>query len=755
MKRPMLYWVVLFILGEVLFRSIPVGCIGVIAVGMFVGIRYIRISYLQDNRCLCLLGVVFFILGAVCTAYMDKKLAICNIAAGENVTFKGFVKDVEEKKGENCYTVTVSQINEQLVKVCIIVETGQQIVPGSQVFGSGIVKAFSKSTNPGGFDEENYQYGRGNLLFLEKGSFTERKGMVVSVRKLLYDIRQSLKQVYDTLFSEVNASLAKAMVLGIRSELDSDIKQLYQRNGIAHLIAISGLHIAMLGGTIYHFLRKRMGSYPVAAAFGMVFILLYGIMAGLSGATLRAVVMLAMSMGADVSGRRYDIITSISVALLLMLLCNPYQVSQAGFLLSFGAVIGIAVVNPIWNLVFGETSSCLEGFRISVSVQMVLLPILLYYFYEIPVYGIFLNVIVVPLMSILLALLLFCGIMGIFFPQCTILPVKMADGIFFLYEKLCGLSEQLPFHTICTGRPDVMWIICYYGILAVFVLSVYKEKRKVQILSIVSLLLLLLFLYVPGNLKICMFDVGQGDGIYIRTPNHRHILIDGGSSSKQKVGTYVLKNGIKYYGGAVLDYVFVTHSDSDHYSGIEELLEEKTVSIHNFVLPAVTNPDEAYRELEQKATEQGCRIYYMKKGDVLKAGNVIFYCLNPEQKTYEDKNQGSIVLKMTYKSFDMLFTGDMDETTEKEMPGELMKGIEVLKVAHHGSTTSSSEMFLKNAAFHTALVSVGEKNRYGHPAKEVIERLETYCQRVYLTKDSGAITIDTDGEEYKISTFVR
>ena len=232
-----------------------------------------------------------------------------------------------------------------------------------------------------------------------------------------------------------------------------------------------------------------------------------------------------------------------------------------------------------------------------------------------------------------------------------------------------------------------------------------------------------------------------------------HILIDGGSSSIKKVGTYVLKNGIKYYGGGSLDYVLVSHSDSDHYIGIVELLEEPTVSIRHFVLPATSNPDDAYLELEKLAKEKGCELLYIQKGDSLQLGSVRFECISPKRQVYEDKNQGSMVLYMKYRQFDMLFTGDMDETVEREVVAQLPKQIAVLKVAHHGSATSSSEFFLKRISFQTALVSVGERNRYGHPAKEVMERLCQNSSFIYLTKDHGGITIDSDGVRYTITTM--
>ena len=756
MKRPMLYWVILFILGEVLYRITPISIVGMIAAGMAFGIYVIPVDLIKKYNKVFYIGILFFLFGAIRLGVISEQMGFCKMEEGRQVVVQGTITGVEVS-GNSCYYILKSsriEGKEIHIKVRLSFNEEDMVTLGSRLVGTGEVKAFGNATNPGEYDEQSYQNGKGIFLFLQKTEVVEQKRPVVPIREGLYQLRRFFSKLYITLFGEKNGSLAAAMVLGEKGSLDTDIKQLYQRNGIAHLTAISGLHIAMIGGTLYHFLRRCLGSYPVSAGIGIFFILLYGVMTGLSEATIRAVIMLITLIGAEVSGRKYDCITAVSLALFLMLAANPYQITQAGFQLSFGAILGIAVVNPLWKHIFPKMPQLVNGLMVSISVQLVILPVMLYYFYEIPVYGIVLNVIVVPLMSLLLALLLICGVTGSFFFKGATLLAKPAQAIFTLYELLCNVSEKLPFHTICMGRPSVWWLLLYYVILSLILVAGYRKKYNLLVWVGVLYIGIFSVFLLPGNFRICMFDVGQGDGIYMCTPDRKHILMDGGSSSKQKVGTYVLKNGVKYYGGAVLDYVFISHSDSDHYSGILELFDEETIRIKNLILPAVSNPDEAYMQIEKKALEKGCNIYYMKRGDSLKVGNVTFYCLNPVRKTYEDKNQGSLVFWVTYDKFDILFTGDMDETVENEIADVVTGEIEVLKVAHHGSATASSEMFLKKLKPVIACVSVGEKNHYGHPAKEVMERLEQFCRKIYLTKESGAITIDTDGNRYQITTFL-
>lgn len=807
MKRPMLYWVISFVLGEVLTGMVPGTGMVVICIIIFTVIWRGRQAYIERNRRLLCFGVLFFLFGFICTAFWNRKAELCDFKEGELVDFRGRVVERIDKNDKYTYKIKSTIIGGKRICAGLLMESGEVITLGSVIAGEGEYRDFSIAANPGQFDERSYQLSKGNYFRLINVRINDFHLPVIGIRQVLWNLRKEASEVLERYMKERSYSIARAMLLGEKADMDQEIKELYQRNGIAHLLAISGLHVAMLGGTLYHLLRRVSGSFGFAAFSGGIFIIMYGMMTGLSGATIRAVIMLVLTIGSDVLGRKYDAVTGLSIALIIMLINNPMQVGQAGFLLSFGAVMGITCVYPVLKekievvcgkkvLDSGEKEriarsipgKVMNGFLVSLSVQLVTTPILLYFFYEIPLYSVFLNIIAVPLMSILLggliaveiagaleAFLMFHGIdvfivPGKFFGMAAKGAGKISDSILELYELLCKVSEQLPHHSICTGRPGTIWIVFYYAILAGTIMYFKFSKGKALmrstvtpvILAVSAMCILWSVLFLHGKTEICMFDVGQGDGIYIKTPGRSSILIDGGSSSKKKVGSYILKNGIKYYGGSHLDYSIVTHADSDHYSGVLELFDFPDIEIDNFVLPYITNPDEAYIELCQKAYDKGCNIIYLKSGDKLVVGDVTFICLNPEKREYRDKNSGSLVLWMRYGSFDMLFTGDMDSSVENSIVNNPLiresvvygNSLEVLKVAHHGSNTASSEGFLKSFGFDTALVSVGERNSYGHPAKDVMERLQKYCKYIYLTKESGAITIETDGMKYRIREFL-
>lgn len=754
MKRPMLYWVILFILGEILYKMFSIYMVGFL--GILLVVFLMRNRRLGKKWVLQFVGTICFFLGVFCMHSQQKTIVLCDVEDGTEIFFEGKVLKEEETADRVSYIVYVKKWNGKhtAMKVQIYLKEENALILGSKVQGVGTASGYSNASNPGGYDEESYKYGLGIMRALKNVEFTRIDVPQISWKEYLEKFQENLENVFYNLFSEEHASLAIAMTLGEKKNLDADIKALYQRNGIAHLIAISGLHIAMIGGALYKLLRRITGSYPLSAMVGALFICAYGIMTGLSGATFRAIIMLITSIGADVFGRRYDGLTAISLALFIMLIYNPYQITQVGFLLSFGAVLGIVIIQPIWKQWINKLPKCFDGLFVSISVQLVLTPVMLWFFYEVPIYGILLNMVVVPLMNILLAMLILCGVIGLYSIELATIPSYIADGIFVLYERLCQMAEHLPGHTLCAGRPSVVWLFVYYGLMALGVWLAYRKQKKWSILSFCLLVISFGAFLLPSKLHICMFDVGQGDSIYIRTEEHKHILVDGGSSTESNIGQYVLKNGLKYYGATSIDYVFVTHSDSDHYSGIQEILENQLIPIQNIIFPAISNPDESYQELVRLAKKQGCRVYYMKKGDVLEIDEVKLQCLNPSPKSYDDKNAGSIVLQLSYDNFDMLLTGDLTQDEEQRMLSDLEENIEVLKVGHHGSATSTCSSFLQKLHPCVACISVGEDNMYGHPAKEVMERLSQFVQKIYLTKDSGAITIETDGTEYFVDTFL-
>ena len=256
----------------------------------------------------------------------------------------------------------------------------------------------------------------------------------------------------------------------------------------------------------------------------------------------------------------------------------------------------------------------------------------------------------------------------------------------------------------------------------------------------------ILFLRPQAPFSLTMLDVGQGDGACVQTQNAA-ILIDGGSSDVERVGEYRISRYLKYQGVKKLDSVFVTHSDSDHLSGIREIIEDPEhfgLQIGRVVLPGVDKTDEAYNDFVDCCLEHGVPVEYMIRGQKIRIGDIECECLHPDsQYDWKTENDYSLILLLSFGKFRGLFTGDLEQTGEREIKTE---PVDYLKIPHHGSKGSSTEEFLNMLSPAVSVISAGKNNRYGHPAKETVERLNQIQTRIFCTIDCGAVTIRTDGD---------
>lgn len=241
MKRPVLCWVILFVLGEVTIRYGSVWCIGAVAAGLLIIITFGKNSYIRSNKRWLYIGMLFFALGGAAYGYEQYKQQICTVEDGTMLSFCGTITDVEERTTGKRYQVAVRRLGQIRIRYRIWIECEEECSIGCCLEGEGIVKNFETASNPGGFDERNYQLGKGNIFVLQQVKLYKMDSQMYSVKAALYTVRDHIARIYAQLFSETDASLAGAMVLGNRTNLDADVKQLYQRNGIAHLIAISGV----------------------------------------------------------------------------------------------------------------------------------------------------------------------------------------------------------------------------------------------------------------------------------------------------------------------------------------------------------------------------------------------------------------------------------------------------------------------------------------------------------------------------------
>lgn len=640
--------------------------------------------------------------------------------------------------------------------ILIYDDTFLEIPIGKIICVKGTVTPFEGARNPGNFDRQLY-YAKQNIYgFVWSDSILSVSGEENLWLETLYQIRRAWKAILSEYVSEENEEVLSAMLLGEKSAIDAELKEQYQKAGISHVLAISGLHISFIGLGVYKWIRRMGASYISAGILAGLILSTYVLMIGFSVSVIRAYVMLLFRIGADMSGRVYDMITALMVSAALLVWYQPLYLADGAFYMSHGAILGILILLPVLQKVFWE-KRYLRGALGGIAVHVALLPVLLWFYFEIPTYSVIINLAIIPLMSWVLGL----GMLGSLLCFIRIPAGKFflvgCDWILHLFSRMSEACCRLPCSRVVFGKPNWWEVVIYYALLIGFVLCARRCKDKKRILGLrwvgvlAAVFLLVMFAKLPdGKVQITMLDVGQGDCIFVKGPKGGTYLIDGGSSDVEELAKYRIEPFLESQGVGRLDYVFISHGDLDHYSGIKEMLNRQMfgVEICNLVLPSNYKQDKALLEISHLAMENDVNVVVIQAGQSVTEGNLKVECLQPDKNERSlEGNAGSMVLSVTFGHFDMLFTADVEEEGEEQLIRNLSgRTYDILKVSHHGSKYATTEELLRYIKPKMAWISAGENNSYGHPHEETLKRLEKIRCKVLQTTEYGAILVETDGD---------
>lgn len=749
----------------------------------------------------CLAVILFLFLGTKLTARTPSGF---ESREGEWVELTGSVYKKESVSGTGTqkqvlylHPVPTDGCLQQAEGVICYLKSNQTLPEmGSIVQVRGKLKCFEPPSNPGQFDSKSYYRTLKISFQLNQTEIQAKSNTYHHMAEGLYETRQFFSGALERFLSRQDASVMKTMLLGEKRAMDGEIKSLYQRNGIAHVLAISGLHVSLLGMTLLRLLKRAGAPPPLAAGIPAAVMVLYGFLTGFSVSALRATVMFVIHMGALLLKRTYDMVTAAHLAAVILLIGQPFYLFDSGFLFSFGCIFAIAFLVPAltkeWKKDGREADPAEKWYGRALrilcqggAVTLAGLPLQLFFFYQTPVYATLLNLLVIPLMSVLMP----CGIFLLLFAG---MAAKMAGpdlqgggilqaggalcewicrvsslvirGILALYEEGCRICESLPFNRVMSGRPRPALILLYCAVLLCVILfqkRISLKKRWMMVLCCAALL----FLPAGGGLAVTFLDVGQGDCIHIKSGAGHHYLIDGGSSSVSKAGVYRMIPYLKYQGADEVEAVFVTHPDSDHCNGILELFQEGSeegIRVKRLYLPGIGQKarNESYDALVSAAERAGVCVEYVGRGDVFRDGKMELWCLHP-QKGYEnpEPNQYSTVLFLQYGHFRTLLTGDVEGAGERELEDSLARAqvekITVLKAAHHGSAGSTPKEILSRLSPEYTVISCGRDNSYGHPHRELMERLIGQGTKILITYESGAVTFRTDGSRMWVEEYLK
>ena len=705
-------------------------------------------------------------------------------------------------------------------------------LPGQICSVKGHFLELSPATNEGEFSLPSYYKGEGISGVFQAKTIELVRGESSPFAKELFTLKQSLGNRIDALFPEETAGFLKSLFLGERSGITLSEKNLYQSAGISHILAISGLHLSLLGGFFYRLLRKIKLSSLLSSLITSFFLFSYFLFTGSSHSAFRALFMLFLRFAAIQLGKGKDLLSQLSFALLFLLWLNPLSLYSIGMQCSFFTLFvfflleerpgkavrkkkekALSKICKKHALGFSKHPSLLLKFPAYLSkfipcllstlphrlqgsflFYLALLPLFSLTQFSFPLYAPLLNLLLLPFLPFFFLL----GAVSIFFsylPEQDFLLLRLLSFssrfllnlLFQIFHLFMEKSLALPFSQILLGKMQALSVIFYF--LFLYLLFFFPKAKSLSLLlSLGFLLSLPLYLpKPPKELEIAALDVGQGDGFVLRKGN-MVFTIDNGSTSKNLFPEQIFFPYCKAKRIQHIDYALLTHCDRDHISGIQALLEKNpSISLSHLILPASALQDHRYDLLKRLAYNHGADVSYWQKGDELvfseqgiclsakktawaenpstskkrgpdtKGHQLHIRCFYPNDSTYiEEANAHSIGCLLEYGHFRMLFTGDMPKESEEALlencrETEASPIVDVLKLAHHGSKTSSCPSFLSETRAKFALFSYGKKNRYGHPHKSTVENCKKYRLFPLETAKLGEILIKTNGEQFEIT----
>ena len=655
-----------------------------------------------------------------------------------------------------------------------------RILYGRKISCTGSFEAFDGELNPGQFDANAYYKNEGYTGILDaKDIRLVKEEESFSPDIYLHRLNLAISEKYKKILGDKNAGSLSAMVLGDKRGLDEEIKELYQENSISHLLSISGLHISLLGGAVFLFLRRLKVSFRFPLITSSIILIIYGAFTGFSVSTSRAIVMMSVLFISFVIGKSYDLPSGLALAALILIVMNHRVIYQSGFLLSFFAVIGIFYIMPellyIFKVDIYHKKGIIKGLHLllasvisSISVLLATLPIVLNNFYEVSLTGILLNIIVIPLMSLVVITGLLGGFVALVSEILGSFLLGITHYILNLYTLFCRLGDRLTFLRLIIGKPDKWQIVLYYLILVIvfYFLALkrrenklrslknnlpegYNTSKRIVVTGLMTFTSFLIIAYKPREFSINMLDIGQGDCFVVNDGNNDIYISDCGSTTVQNVGKTRLLPFLKSKGWGKVDTIFISHMDKDHVNGVNDLLKCAEITIGRIIISASYKSDKLncaeLEELKELAKMRDIKLFYMKKGDEIVGKDISFRCIYPTgEEDIEDQNEASIVMRMDYKGLSMLFTGDIAGSTEEKIidsSDENILDCDILKVCHHGSKNSSTDDFLKKVSPKLYLISCGLMNRYGHPHRDALSRMTEEGGRILRTDHMGGTQI--------------
>ncbi len=744
--------------------------------------KIIRIISVFINRKIISLFIIFALIGYFYIYYLEKDYKNIYSLSGSIKIIGTIISEKTEKEYSYQYVISVESINNKKAQKKFFLTTNKkEIKYGNKIKLTAEYIKPEIQRNYMGFDYSKYLKSKKiyGTLKLKDDIEIIKESNVNILEKIANGLRYKIINNFKNVLSNKVQSVFFGILLGYTNDIEQDVKDDFSNSSLSHLLAVSGAHVAYVILCIKLITGLLKISNNTNKIVMSLVLIMYLYLIGFTPSVTRAVIMVIIAINQSLFYKKQDIATTISISALYILVSNPYSIYNIGFLLSFAGTIGIILFNKIIqtnnkNIII-ETNNIRNKIIkyiqntciVTISAQIMILPIMLYYFNKISLIFIISNLVA----GILIGPIIVIGLILIMlsFINMNITSI-ISRGYSILLELLINFTRivgKLPISKIYVKTPNMITIFLYYTIIIVIILiyrmkasnnkyircktlkysygitNYLKIKKKLILISIIILVFTnCIIKTIPSDLKIYFIDVGQGDSTLIITPDKKTILIDSGGNEKYDVGRNVLLPYLLDRGITKLDYIMVSHFDTDHCKGFEYILEN--IKVRNIIISKQNQLTKNYKKINELCIKHKVKKIVASKRDVLCIGKYsTINIYSPDKVLADDINDNSIVAKFKCYRNTILFTGDASTNIEEKLLNDKNINLKsnILKVSHHGSRTGTSEEFLNKVNPEIVLIGVGENNKFGHPHDEVINRIKNKRKKIFRTDKNGEISI--------------
>ena len=824
MNRPICIASIFYMIGILvgLYLQISIALLSIVLVIVCI----IMYAITSDVR-KCVIYVCISVVGIMQIHILENNYNGISSKIPEEVTIKALItSNANEKEYKYTYTVTVSEINgkklEKSIQLMLNIKKNK-IKKDAPKFGNiveitGTYEEPNTARNYKGFDYRQYLKSRNiyGTIDCEKYEIIATNKINVASNIVNY-VQNNIKENMFNILDEEQSALCVGILIGDREKISDITEDNFKKSNLTHMLAVSGSHITYIIVALTTILSKTNRKFSLIIT--IFFLLFFTVLTGFTASVLRASIMGIITLLASILHRKSDTINNLGISSIIILIYNPYLLVDAGFLLSYAGTIGIILfskkisngisiivnkINPnLLNIEQNNNSKIffvksiiekiilyvISSLSLTLSANIVIIPIMAYMFSTISFTFWISNILAGPVMEVVTIFGFIVYFISIIFPILAQFLGIALNLLLTVLLKIAEISSKIPGASIYIKTPSIYMCVIYYliiyilfnmqaikqiirkkAIFRLYAIKAKKQREKILVIAILFTILVNSIIYVTDkNIKIYFVDVGQGDCTLIQTSGRKNVLIDGGGSEfgsfdvgKSTLLPYLLDRGI-----TKIDYMMISHFDSDHIGGLFYIMEN--LRVDNIIISKQGESSENLKKFIEilqsniRGSKNKTNIILVKKGDNIKIDNSSYFeILFPEEELINDNilNNNSIVAKFVSNNFKMLFTGDIEEIAENRLC-ELYKSTnklqaDIIKVAHHGSKTSSTLNFLELVKPKIALIGVGENNNFGHPNDAVLKRIKDLGAHIYRTDQMGEISIVIGNRgNVKINSFIK